>query len=365
MENCGARTAEVRREAAEAIEALERDDAAQIKTGARKSRRVLVPIEAEEKWFCAFGETHPRQMRKDVVGITREAAEWRHPLLGARWREWCTELADEMAAGRFTDFIDRHDPSDWRETLSIFFELTRRPWPAGTLIRAASAEVAADSKWLDRRRARMERMLRSAVPAQWTTLSDLGLAEPARFCVAHGPIRLRIQDTWLDFGLLESPFAIGERDIAGAETMEVRCPRVLTVENETSFHQLAQLRSGEVIVQTSYPGAATLVFLRRLPLDCEFWHFGDSDPQGFDILRDLRERSGRPVRALFMQFRPRNDAPVLTIRERRLCEQLRHDTGFSADEVKALSLMLETGSKGDFEQERLKPTVTSWPFFTQ
>jgi hypothetical protein len=75
------------------------------------------------------------------------------------------------------------------------------------------------------------------------------------------------------------------------------------VENETSFHELAKLESGELLVCTSYPGSATLALLKKLPSALEFWHFGDSDPEGFDILRDLRERSYRPFRALHMKWR--------------------------------------------------------------
>jgi hypothetical protein len=33
----------------------------------------------------------------------------------------------------------------------------------------------------------------------------------------------------------------------------------------------------------------------------EFWHFGDSDGPGFDILRVLRQKSGRSFGALHMQ----------------------------------------------------------------
>ena len=54
--------------------------------------------------------------------------------------------------------------------------------------------------------------------------------------------------------------------------------RCLTVENETSFHELAKLRSRELLIRTSYSGSATLALLSKLPNAMEFWHFGDSDP---------------------------------------------------------------------------------------
>jgi hypothetical protein len=267
-----------------------------------------------------------------------------------------------MTAGKFPNFVDRHDEADWRETLPIFSELTGRAWPAGTLVRAASAEIAANSKWIDDRRPRLERMLHALASDKMSTLADIGLADPPRLCVAHGPLRLNVSGEWLDFGVLRSPFAIGEQDIASGK-VSLRIPaRVLTVENETTFHQLARLASGELLIHTSYPGAATLALLRAFPEDCEYWHFGDSDPQGFDILRDLRERSGRLVRSLAMHYRERVGAPLLTARERRLTETLLADATLTPKERCALQKILKTGNKGDFEQERTPLTSATWPF---
>jgi len=72
-------------------------------------------------------------------------------------------------------------------------------------------------------------------------------------------------------------------------------------EHETTFHELAKLQSGELLIQTSFPGSATVALIRSLPATLEWWHFGDSDPAGFEILRVLRERTGRDFRPLHME----------------------------------------------------------------
>jgi hypothetical protein len=362
LEWSGAYSAEDRREAGEAVAALEKRQVVFFKPGVGKTRRVTVPVTSETDWFEAFNERHPRLARLGVADFTREAATWRHGLLGERWRDWCLALADAMTAGKFQSFVDRHNEADWRETLPIFSELTGRAWPAGTLVRAASAEIAADSKWIDDQRPRLERMLRALAQDKMSTLADIGLADPPRLCIAHGPLRLNASGAWLDFGLLRSPYAVGEQDIEAGE-VSVRMPaRVLTVENETTFHQLAQLASGELLIHTSYPGSATLALVRALPADCECWHFGDSDPQGFDILRDLRERTRRSFRALAMRYRERSGAPALTSREKRLAENLKAHSGLFPEEQATLQAILAGGSKGDFEQERLPLTRAAWPF---
>ena len=106
---------------------------------------------------------------------------------------------------------------------------------------------------------------------------------------------------WLNSGQLQGAFRLAEADIVRASGVETDAKRCLTVENEAAFHELAKLQSGELLIQKSYRGYGPLKLLERLPLAMEFWHFGDSDQAGFDILRDLRERSGRDFQALHME----------------------------------------------------------------
>jgi hypothetical protein len=44
-----------------------------------------------------------------------------------------------------------------------------------------------------------------------------------------------------------------------------------------------------------------VALLKALPDGLEWWHFGDSDPAGFEILRVLREKTGRDFRPLHME----------------------------------------------------------------
>ena len=172
-----------------------------------------------------------------------------------------------------------------------------------------------------------------------------------------------LQDEWLNFGMLRGPVRLSDTDINHAARIETTAIRCLTVENETSFHELAKLESGELLICTSYPGSATVAFLQKLPNTLEFWHFGDSDPEGFDILRDLRERSGRPFRALHMDWRSCAAAEPLKPTERRLIRTLLRSASMQA-ERQSLSQMLDAGTKGKFEQESLgRPQRRNWPFY--
>ena len=159
----------------------------------------------------------------------------------------------------------------------------------------------------------------------------------------HGPLRLRIDTAWQDFGNLRGLVTLSGSDVERITDCHCAAERCLTVENITPFRSLAAADSGELLIHTSYTNAATLSLLRILqtsPSPPEFWHFGDTDPSGFHILADLRARSGIAMRAFHMKFRACAGSESLTERERALIHQLIEK--MTAERV-ALEAMLATG----------------------
>jgi hypothetical protein len=191
----------------------------------------------------------------------------------------------------------------------------------------------------------------------------LGLLKTPRFVLIHGPLRLTTRQGVLDLGWLDGPVRLSDTDLTQALEITTSASRCLCVENETTFHELAKLQSGTLLIQSSYPGCGTLALYSRLPAALPCWHFGDSDPAGFDILRDLRSRTGREIRPLHMTYRAREDSPDLSDVERSALARLLADP-LLEDVHPVLRSLLEAGSKGCFEQESLGwPTQTTWPFY--
>jgi hypothetical protein len=91
--------------------------------------------------------------------------------------------------------------------------------------------------------------------------------------------------------------------------------------------------------------------------------FGDSDPRGFDILRDLRLRTKRNIHSLHMEFRPCEPPVPLSSEDVSTCERLSTSEQLSAEEKIEVQKLLTCGSKGAFEQESLGRPKPSWPFF--
>src|SRR5262249_6787669 len=102
---------------------------------------------------------------------------------------------------------------------------------------------------------------------------------------------------------------------------------------------------------------------RRLPESVQLWHFGDTDPEGFDILRDLRERTERPIQSLHMHYRPHESSLPLTPSDCAMIARLLQCSLMEA-ERNDLQKMLDTGALGRYEQESLgRPQYRLWPFY--
>jgi len=74
------------------------------------------------------------------------------------------------------------------------------------------------------------------------------------------------------------------------------CPReskVLTIENLTSFHRFTQ-KGFFCIYLAGYHSVRISKYLKKIdkPEEKEWLHFGDIDPDGFMILRNLKNKTG-------------------------------------------------------------------------
>jgi hypothetical protein len=267
----------------------------------------------EEKLYETLGWQTPKTNREALAGQFTAAAAY---LVPERWQEhwtnWCESLRQAAIIGCSVEPFDRNPTAENAELLTLLPKLLA--WEGESLVRFASCVLCGDSKALeslsardkdgefrDKLRGKLGRLLAVITDGQIRTLDDLGILPNPRFALAHGPLLLLLNGQCLDLGLLTGAFRLAASDIDRGEHIATPARRCLTVENEATFHELAKLESGELLIQTSYPGSGTLKLLRRLPDGMEFWHFGDSDEAGFDILRVLREKSGRDFQPLHMQ----------------------------------------------------------------
>ncbi|HTV42302.1 MAG TPA: Wadjet anti-phage system protein JetD domain-containing protein [Candidatus Sulfotelmatobacter sp.] len=267
----------------------------------------------ESALYARLGKSSPAQLRTALVAQFAVAASANLPV---RWREnwqsWCERMRQAALAGGSVVPFDREPTKANAELLALLPKLLA--WQDESLVRFASCVLCGQSKQLEelavlerdgefagQLRGKLGRLLEDITGGVIRTLDDVGIVPNPRSVLVHGPLKLRLNGSWMDLSLLHGPFRLSQTDIDRAEAIETTASHCLTIENETSFHELSKLQSGELLVCTSFPGSATVTLLRRLPPNIECWHFGDSDEAGFEILRVLAEKTGRNFRPLHMQ----------------------------------------------------------------
>lgn len=319
-----------------------------------QEQRLRLRREGGEAWlFSVTGLSSPKGDRESLADFFRQAQTIQVPeALEESWQHWLDGLAGRAMNGGSIQPFKRDDPQGNAILLDALTGVLN--WKDEALIRFASTTLCGDSKTLERLGARLTQALREITLDEEASLERFGISNVPRSVLVHGPLWLDMPGGRIDFGLLDGPVAVSGVDLDAA--LDVGCGGrlCLTVENEGVFRELAKRGLGLLLVHTSFPGAATRRLFERLPQDLDCLHFGDSDPAGFDILRDLRQKTGRSFRALAMEFRPASGAgaPRLTDGERKCIERLLLIPQMS-DIHDSLHRMLADGSKGDFEQETL------------
>lgn len=323
--------------------------------------RVQLARQGGEDWLFAYlNEPSPARQRIEIEeGIASFADEAVPEPWSTRWQAWCQSTAEKARHGGVIHPLSRNDALANAELLRVLVRLLN--WQGESLIRFASCVLCGHSKRLGELQGKLESCLKQ-ISGDDIALKDLGILDQPRQVLLHGPLRLILPRGVLDIGLLQGPAAISETDLQASTQIICEAGKCLTVENEATFRELAKLKTNVLLVHTSYPGRAVRLLFSRLPASLPCLHFGDTDPAGVEILRDLRAKTGRSIQPLHMEFRDCEDSPLLTPEEKRQITRLLADPSLQ-DLTTPLTQMLEAGRKGAFEQESLGPPAWDWPFY--
>ena len=337
----------------------------EIKRARTTLRKIRLAPAKEREFYEWLGRESPAARRKKWVQLFREAAAWEVPeRWRAGWAKFCAHRAEharcwqEMKPFRVMQMT--------RGKLMLVFTTRLLAWEGHRLVRYASHELTGDSKRLERWQGSLQALLGEAMGIKVRSFESHGLLPMPRVATIHGPLRLWKSDRLaLDATQLADAATLSAEDITSATRIETDATRCLIIEGKAPFLEITKFRSGVLLVWSSFPNAATVALLQRLHAshpELEFFHHGDTDPAGFDILRDLRQQTGIPIRAHHM--RPADDAKPkkLTPNELTRLAALLDDPRMAAEHPD-IDALLKSGRKGNFEQERHRePTSAEWPF---
>lgn len=127
----------------------------------------------------------------------------------------------------------------------------------------------------------------------------------------------------------DNPIAILSEAIAQIEMIKVNSNRIVTVENLTSYNRMNDNKS-TFIYLSGYHNTAKQRFLKKIAENnsgVSWFHFGDIDPDGYFILKNLVEKTGISFVPLYMDVKQ-------LINYRQYCKPLEKN-----DMVKANSLL--------------------------
>ena len=127
----------------------------------------------------------------------------------------------------------------------------------------------------------------------------------------------------------DNPIAILSEAIAQIEMIKVNSNRIVTVENLTSYNRINDNKS-TFIYLSGYHNSAKQRFLKKIAENnsgVSWFHFGDIDPDGYFILKNLVEKTGISFVPLYMDVKQ-------LINYRQYCKPLEKN-----DMVKANSLL--------------------------
>jgi hypothetical protein len=310
--------------------------------------RIRLARDGGEAWlFTCLGTATPAGQREALAAFFRQAATWKVPEKWSKsWQQWHRSLAARALGGESIQPFHRGDSAgnaDFVRTLAGVLN-----WQGESLIRYASAVICGDSKRLQALESRLLAALVEITGA--TSLDSFGILHKPRTVMFHGPLALHYANRIVDFTVLPGVVSLSETNLTEATKVTTTTQGCLTVENEDVFLELAKRNPGVLLVHTSFPGSAVRRLFGLLDPAIECHHFGDSDPAGFDILRDLREKTGRFIRPMFMDPRPGPGHPPLSPMEIQTLQRL-IESPLLADLHPVLQDYLAAGTKGEFEQE--------------
>jgi Uncharacterized protein conserved in bacteria C-term(DUF2220) len=322
---------------------------------------------AWEPWLLSLVDAKSAQdLQSQALSLVLQSRAGGHSRWPESWQRLCENVLSAFEHGQNLSPFFWSKPKELGSLLTTLHGLTAREWPANTLIRDASVALGLSSKFLEKKQPALESGM-GVLFGEETTLESLGLVGSQSQVTIHGRLSLHFADGSIQhFEHLRAPFSISLSDLQRSVRISTDAGQILSIENaKTTFRQAvaANFQGGTLLVATSYPNAATRLFLEVLPAELPHHHFGDTDVSGYAILCSLRELSVRRVEAFQMNWSDKAESEPLSEHDRRILPHLMKSP-LMEDCLPFLAAMERLNRKGDYEQEsRGMPHLTRWPFW--
>lgn len=177
-------------------------------------------------------------------------------------------------------------------------------------IREASMLIFGDSKYLENKRksqinAILYNYFKSSneyIIEEENLLERFNIYDTDQDICIKGPVVIELDNKVIDINGLSGGVSFSIKDIGKINRITVHCPRIMTIENKTSFLRMNALEDCYIYLG-GFATRPQISFIKLLFNDNpnkEYLHFGDIDAGGFWIHKKLCEQSSIPFKLFCM-----------------------------------------------------------------
>ena len=231
------------------------------------------------------------------------------------------------------EFVQLEDIASTRRLLAVIEAIEKNEEPL--YLREFSIRHFQDSKAFEKMEGRIAHIFRRFQPgceeaAVEEILAEYGIYHTPDYVYLKGNATLLVGAEKIDLSVLKQGLGISGEDIGRirfAGTAAVK--QVITIENLTTFFRW-QEEDSLLVYLGGYHNSVRRALRMELHAACPqaaYHHFGDIDAGGFEIYRDLREKTGIPFRMYRMDLETLQDyeqyGRTLTENDRKRLQKMR------------------------------------------
>lgn len=306
---------------------------------------VILDVDSLDRCYRILGRQPKADKNAAIKKLLNEFCD-RTPLL----HDFCEEQFRRLEENKKVKYSDDLEKLEW--ILKVLAEIENVE--EETFFRNFSVRVLGDSKAFEHIKTAVVSLLceYGGYPDKECVLQDLNIVNNPGYVYVKGKGTISISGQTIDFGRMDGDFGLSSAVLDDIEKVEISASKVITIENLTTFNSFVD-KDAFVIYLGGYHNSIRRNMIRKIyenNPDKKYLHYGDIDAGGFNILLDLRRKTGISFAPLNMDLdtikKYRNFTKKLTENDRT---RLKNLLGGEFDKV--INYMLENDCK--LEQEAI------------
>lgn len=314
--------------------------------------------ESQDACYKILGRRERRKLEQEQI-VLYEGFLGDHPMLN----DFCRDQIERLREGKRAQF----PMEDAEKILKLWRFLLENQ--KEILERELSIAVLGDSKlWEKKYCTKVCRLLKKygdfeallygideEREAEKILLGEYHVTSNPSFVYFKGNARIQFQDGQVLDLCRNTPVAFTEKTLEQINGITILAPKVMTVENLTSFHRLED-EAFFYLFLSGYHNHLKQMLLCRIyerNQQAQWYHFGDLDPDGFFIIEHLIKGTGIPFRPIYMDtaYLRKYDAYTKPLKE---------------NDMRKARTLLQQGKYGEVmeymlhEKKKLEQEIISW-----